>query len=739
MAGGDVIEVPGAGRASARGRAVPLSSAIARAGAGGGDGDVDVAALLADRVDAGSFRPRLAADIERKVFPQRWGTSYVMLANPRDLLHLRLDPETAEQTLLMDGTRTVNDILVERLEVTGGLELNDVLGIVDELRRNGFLDRRFIDVASGVDRALHPPRLRTRVVNLLRTLRLEWDGADRLVRWVHRHGARWLLLPVSVWAGIVVALVGVGFFVATTTAHRFGLSGGHLAYGFVLLLFLNILLTMVHELGHAVTLVHFGRRIKSAGVMIYFGSPAFFVESSDGLMLDRWKRIAQAFAGPWAELVVAGAASIVVGVWPGWFLAPLLFKFAALNYLVITMNLIPLLELDGYWIFSDLVQIPDLRPASLAFVRRDLLHKLRSRARFSGQELALAVYGTLGVAFAIFSLFTGFFFWREVFGAFVSEMWKESALTRVLLLVLAVLLLGPLLQALAQGIRALGGRVRAAWRAATFRLQRSWRIEAATMIDDLPLFDDLPEDLLSELAGHVRLRPLARRQAAFRQGDRPTAFFVVRRGSVEIVEEDPGGGAERVLRTIPRGGSFGELGLLDGGPRSATARAVGSAELYEVGKGVFDALLANAATAQRFAPTAAQAGELRGLPCFAALSDDQLVSLLDEGAWVNLAPGDVLMREGEPGDVFWAIGSGRVRVRIGGKEVRTLGAGSHVGEMALLSDAPRTATVDAVTPVRAFRLPRAGFDRIVSGVFRSGAFRGPAEASGEHLGGDTVS
>jgi putative peptide zinc metalloprotease protein len=733
---GDVLELPGGGRAYAKSDAVPIASLLHRTSEGAGP---DLAALIADRVDPGSFRPRLADDIERKTFPQRWGTEYEMLANPRDLLHLRLDPESAEQTRLMDGTRTVKEILVERLGVTGGLELDDVLDIVDELRRNGFLDHRFVDVEAGARRALHPPRLRTRAVHLLRTLRFEWAGADRPVRWMHRYGLRWLFLPVSVWAGMAVAFVGLGFFLATAADHRFGLSGGDLAYGFVLLLLLNVLLTMVHELGHAVTLVHFGRRVKSAGVMIYFGSPAFFVESSDGLMLDRWQRIAQSFAGPWAELVVAGAVSIVVGLWPEWFLAPLLYKFAVLNYLVITMNLVPLLELDGYWIFADLVQVPDLRPMSLAFVRRDLWHKLRTRSRLSGQDLALCIYGTLGVAFAIFSLFTAFFFWREVFGDFVSEMWHESAWTRVLLLVLAALLLGPLLQALVQGARAVGRAMRGAWRAATFRLQRSWRVEAATMIDALRLFDDLPEEVLSEIAGHVRLRSLARRQPVFRQGDPPTAFFVVRRGSVQIVEEDPLTGTDRVLRTVAKGDSFGELGLLDGAPRSATARAVGGVELYEVARGVFDALLADRATAERFAPTVAQAWELRGLPCFAALSDDQLATLLGDGRWLTLGPDAVLMREGEPGDAFWVIGSGQVRVRAGGRGVATLGAGSYVGEKALLADAARTATVEAVTPVRAFRLPRKGFDRLVAGAFRSGALREHDGPHGDHLGGDTVS
>ena len=53
-----------------------------------------------------------------------------------------------------------------------------------------------------------------------------------------------------------------------------------------------------------------------------------------------------------------------------------MYKFAVLNYLVVIMNLIPLLELDGYYILADLIEIPDLRERSLVFMRRDLFHKL---------------------------------------------------------------------------------------------------------------------------------------------------------------------------------------------------------------------------------------------------------------------------------------------------------------------------------------------------------------------------
>ena len=57
--------------------------------------------------------------------------------------------------------------------------------------------------------------------------------------------------------------------------------------------------------------------------------------------------------------------------------ATVLYKFAVLNYFVVLLNLVPLLELDGYYILSDLIQVPDLRQRSLSFMRDDLPRKLR--------------------------------------------------------------------------------------------------------------------------------------------------------------------------------------------------------------------------------------------------------------------------------------------------------------------------------------------------------------------------
>jgi CRP-like cAMP-binding protein/Zn-dependent protease len=690
---------------------------------------------LARSVDTTEFRPQLAPDVEVKVFRLRWGNDYAVIANPRDLLHYRLEPGEVELLQLMDGTRTVKEIVVERLQVTGDLELAGVADLVQQLRVGNFLTTPYVDVPDMVRRALDPAtRGRAKTREFARTLSIDWKGANGLVAWLYRHGLKIFFNRWAGWLSGALALAGFAAFISAYHSGRFGLSGRSAAAESLILLALSYFLTFSHELAHATVLVHYGRRVKSAGFMIYFGSPAFFVDASDGLMLERWQRIAQSFGGPFAELIIAGVASLLVVAFPGGPLAGVLYKFALLNYFVIFLNLIPLLELDGYWILSDLIQVPDLRPRSLRFMQYDLWRKVRSRERFTKQEAGLALYGILGIAFTLFSVATAAFFWRTIFGSLVSKLWASGAVSRVLLVVLALFLAGPAIRGIIALARSLGRRVRAVWAQVRFRLETRWRVEAARLIDALPIFEDLPDDVLSDLAGRVRLRTYPVGKPVVRQGERPEAFYAVRRGTLQVIEEDAATGEERILRTLGRGESFGELGLVEASPRSATVRALEDAELFEIDKGTFDHLLAEMIHVPEFAPSLQRVLELRELPAFATLEPDEIAEILDHGQWVNVAPGETILEQGQVGDAFYTVRSGQVEVYRDGEIVRTMGPGAYFGEIALLQDVPRTATVVARTPVRAFRLDREGFDRIVVKAFRKGTLKPSygAERTWEH-------
>jgi MFS family permease len=100
---------------------------------------------------------------------------------------------------------------------------------------------------------------------------------------------------------------------------------------------------------------------------------------------------------------------------------------------------------------------------------------------------------------------------------------------------------------------------------------------------------------------------------------------------------------------------------------------------------------------------------LRSLPLFAPLGAPELEGLargLDE---TSVPAGTVVVREGEPGDRFYVIAEGQLEVDSGGRELAELTRGDGFGEIALLRDVPRTATVTARTDSRLYALGKARF------------------------------
>ncbi len=106
---------------------------------------------------------------------------------------------------------------------------------------------------------------------------------------------------------------------------------------------------------------------------------------------------------------------------------------------------------------------------------------------------------------------------------------------------------------------------------------------------------------------------------------------------------------------------------------------------------------------------------LRGVPIFAPLPPVTLEQLASRLSCVRVAAGDDVFRRGDPGDRFYVIGEGEVAVALDGRPPVTLGRGAYFGEIALMRDVPRTATVTARTEVELYALERAVFIAAVTG------------------------
>ncbi len=105
------------------------------------------------------------------------------------------------------------------------------------------------------------------------------------------------------------------------------------------------------------------------------------------------------------------------------------------------------------------------------------------------------------------------------------------------------------------------------------------------------LFAGLDDATSALIVQSLRRRRYKRGEIIFHAGDPGDALFIVVRGSVKISVFGEDGSEPAILATIESGGFFGELALLDGAPRSATAAALGSIEALVLGRDTFDRLV----------------------------------------------------------------------------------------------------------------------------------------------------
>ena len=114
---------------------------------------------------------------------------------------------------------------------------------------------------------------------------------------------------------------------------------------------------------------------------------------------------------------------------------------------------------------------------------------------------------------------------------------------------------------------------------------------------------------------------------------------------------------------------------------------------------------------------AAAAQALAATPLFAGMSQEALGSLVEQLQLVTLAKGEVLFYEGDPGDALYVIVEGEVAVSAEGPprvEMARLGAGSFIGEVALMTDQPRSATVTATTDAELLRIDRKTLSKVLA-------------------------
>lgn len=172
-------------------------------------------------------------------------------------------------------------------------------------------------------------------------------------------------------------------------------------------LFILVMLvcTSLHEIAHGATLKHFGGEVHDSGLLFMFFTPCMYCNVSDAWLIpDKWKRLAVTAAGGVCDLCVWALA---VFVWRVTVVGTLVNQIAFMSLTICggrsLLNFNPLLRLDGYYLLSDWLSIPNLRPRAKDYWMSHLRWLLwgASRPPWLPRSAPLLLYGFLCWCFAI--------------------------------------------------------------------------------------------------------------------------------------------------------------------------------------------------------------------------------------------------------------------------------------------------------------------------------------------------
>jgi CRP-like cAMP-binding protein/Fe-S-cluster-containing hydrogenase component 2/thioredoxin reductase len=236
----------------------------------------------------------------------------------------------------------------------------------------------------------------------------------------------------------------------------------------------------------------------------------------------------------------------------------------------------------------------------------------------------------------------------------------------------------------------------------------------ATIRENVPLLSELTSIQLREFLSDSTIHSKRAGETIFKRNDYTNSFFTIIEGTVEIAV-DPEKPDDRV--TLGTGEFFGEIGLISGRRRSATVTSGTASFLIETPRRSVIKLMNSVNSVKRRMDEVAVARQIQ-TQLAPDVSMEDLAEIVHSATIEQFSASEILMKEGEPGDSLHLIRSGSVTIsrNIGGRDVvlSYVTAGNYIGEMALLSNAPRAATVRAAVAAETVKIDGAAFMSLLS-------------------------
>ena len=285
---------------------------------------------------------------------------------------------------LFDGKRSYAEVAEVYTQQTG-IFCNEETAreFADQLDEAGLFHKTTLDLNSTAGQKLTEERRRRRSkVDISQLTFSTWDPDSYLTKLHERVTfiyTNWFtLLTLALFATMALIFISGWKEISQDTGEYYTFTNkGAADLAEFWLLFCG--LGFFHESAHGLTCKHYGGGVHRMGFMLLYLSPCFFVDITEVYVYGgKWQRISAIIAGIWIELMFCSVASIIWwGTPQGSPVHDFAYKIMLITGVaVVLMNLNPLIKLDGYYLFGELVGVPALKESSTEYVSSWVKHNL---------------------------------------------------------------------------------------------------------------------------------------------------------------------------------------------------------------------------------------------------------------------------------------------------------------------------------------------------------------------------
>jgi putative peptide zinc metalloprotease protein len=298
------------------------------------------------------------------------GANYWVVKDPVALKYFRFQPEQYKILTLLDGQRNLEQIRDEfhKEFPTVRLTVQDVQNLITDLHRTGLVYSNRMGQGAALvkrDRENKNKKLWQTLKNILYLRLPGWDP-EKTLKVIHPY-FNWLYQWYGVVLWFAMVLSASTLLLVHFREFQSKLPAFHQFFSWPNIMYMWLILGMskiIHEFGHGLTCKHFMGECHEMGVLLLVFSPCLYCDVSDSWLLqNKWKRIMIGAAGMYIEILLSAFA-----IFGWWYSKDGLFNYLCLNLFFVStvstviFNANPLMRYDGYYMLSDFLEIPNLRP-----------------------------------------------------------------------------------------------------------------------------------------------------------------------------------------------------------------------------------------------------------------------------------------------------------------------------------------------------------------------------------------